>query len=467
MKNTSVALCLALSVGGCAVGPNYRPVSPAALGVPDRYQLALPSPGTDLSNWWNRFDDPLLGQLIVRATADNLDIAQSAARLRQARELLVQSRADQLPNIAASGSVGRNVSTGISDTTSFSTRIDAQWSADLFGGLRRNAQAARANFEAAGFSLEDIKTAIAAEVARNYIDYRTALARAAIAQDTLKTQDDNLEITNFRQQAGLVSSLDVEQARAQRAATAAAIPNLERAAASARYRLAVLTGTAPGALDSVLSAPGSIPKADSVVATGIPADVLRQRPDIRAAERNLAADTTRIGIAQAQLYPSFTLTGNVGSSALSLRTLTDVITGGVFASLAQTIFDGGRLRSVVRQSRARADESFAAYKSSVLGALEDVENALVARETVVARLIALTEQVDASTNAAVLARSSYRAGLSDFRTLLEAERTLLSARDGLAAAQGDRATALVQLYLALGGGWSPDLPPITETANGR
>ena len=273
-------------------------------------------------------------------------------------------------------------------------------------------------------------------------------------RDTLRTQDDNLEIAGFRAQAGLVSSLDVEQARSQRAATAATIPSLVRAEAAARYRVAVLTGQAPGAVDARFLTSAAIPVPPTDIATGIPADVLRQRPDVRAAERQLAAATARIGVAQAQLYPALTLTANLQSQATALRTLTNIVTGGVFAQLAQTIFDAGRARSVVRQNRAATDEAFAGYKSTVLTALEDVENALATRDAAIARVAALTTQVDAATAVAVLARSNYRAGLSDFRTLLDAERTLLAARDGLAAAQGDRANAVVQLFLALGGGWT-------------
>ncbi len=457
MRITSIALALALSA--CSVGPDYHPATGGALGVPDHFAGATPAAkASDLAMWWSRFGDADLTTLIERAVHDNLDIAQARARLAQAREGVAQARAARLPSLETSTSVGRNRNHGLPDTTSYAGSIDARWSADLFGGLSRSAEAARASVDAADFSLAEVRTAVAAEVARNVIDARTLAARLAIARDTLRTQDDNLEIARFRAQAGLVSSLDVEQARSQRSATAAAIPGLIRAEAAARYRLAVLTGQAPGAADAFFVRAAPIPVGAPDTATGIPADLLRQRPDVRAAERRLAAATARIGVAQAQLYPALMLSANLQTQATSLRTLTDIVTGGVFAQIAQTLFDGGRLRSVVRQNRAATDEAFAAYKSSVLAALEDIENALAARDSAETRATALAQQVDAATAAALLARSNYRAGLSDFRTLLDAERTLLSARDGLAAATGDRATAIVQLYLALGGGWSPAGP---------
>ncbi len=231
---------------------------------------------------------------------------------------------------------------------------------------------------------------------------------------------------------------------------------LVRTEAAARNRVAVLAGMAPEAIDPLLGTSSKVPAAPRLV-VGAPLDLLRRRPDLRAAERRLAAASARIGVAKAQLYPALVLTGNLGTTSNSIRTLTDVVTGQIFASLSATIFDGGRLRSVVRQRRAEAEESLADYHGRVLGALEDVENALVTRETSDTRLVELGQQVAAADAAARLARSNYRAGLTDFRTLLDAERTLLSARDGEASARGDRTKAAIQLYLALGGDWPQDL----------
>ena len=244
-----------------------------------------------------------------------------------------------------------------------------------------------------------------------------------------------------------------DPARAQLAQTNATIPQLEASLTGSLNRIAVLTGQAPGDATRTLEAPAPIPVATAQMATGIPADTLRQRPDVRSAERALAAATARIGVAQAQLYPSLGISGNIGTTSNAFSELFDLITGGVFANVAQTIFDGGQLRSQVRAQRAATDAAFAAYKQSVLTALEDVENAMASLTSARARKVEFATAYDASNNAAILARSQYQAGLIDFQTLSTSENTLLNARNSLASAQADEALAIAQLYNALGGGW--------------
>jgi len=473
------------ALAGCAVGPDYQRPEARTLGLPDSYATPIgPAAVSDLSIWWRRFDDPLLADLIGRATAANLDIAVAEARLRQARESLVQSRASLLPSLSGSAGVTHDVSYGHSSTviigsgdpatggstvttggssasTQLSLGLDASWQADIFGGTARNVEAARASAQAALFDLVSVRTSVAGEVATNYIDARLAQVRLAIARDTLKIQDDNLQIAGWRVQAGLVSSVDVEQARAQRAQTAASIPLLETSLANAVNRLGVLTGQAPEALRDTMAAAGPIPRGPDAVAVGIPADTLRQRPDVRAAERSLAAATAQIGVAQAQLYPALAISGQFNTAASHVGGLGDLVSGAFFAGLTQTIFDGGRLRSQLRSARAAADAAFATYRQTVLGGLEEVENAIQALNSAKARQAALATALDASNNAAILARSEYRAGLTDFLTLLQSEQSLLSARDSLAQSQADQALALVRLYLALGGGWQPDAPELS------
>ncbi len=465
----ALTLLGAVLLGGCAVGPDYAPPLSTALAVPARYTQPIPPAApVDLASWWQRFNDPLLTGLIARATAANLDIAVSEARLRQAREALVQSRASLLPTVT--GSAGEThtaqyarsaVVDGVPQPggnhafDTLSLGLDASWQADIFGGNRRSVEAARASADAALFNLIGVRTSVAGEVATNYIAARLAQARLAIARDTLRTQDDNLAIAGWRVQAGLVSSIDEEQARAQRAQTAATIPQFDTSFTSAVNRIGVLTGQAPGALRDVLAAPAPIPRGPDGVAVGIPADTLRQRPDVRAAERNLAAATAQIGVAEAQLYPALTITGNLVAQGSHFTGLTDLITGTLFAGLAQTIFDGGRLHSQVRSARAGADGAFATYKGTVLAGLEDVENGMQALSAAQDQQAQYAIASEASNNAAIFARSQYRSGLIDFLTLLQSEQTLLSSRDALASAQAGQATALVQLYLALGGGWQP------------
>lgn len=479
---------IALLLTGCAVGPDYRAPAPATLGVPARYAPPVTPPASgeaapapaDLAAWWRQLDDPLLTDLIARATAGNLRIAQSLARLARAREARVQARADLLPTLSGSAGAARDVSRssrtsvvvgggngqpgtvvttgGSTGSTQLSLGLDASWQADIFGGLTRGVEAARADEASAFFDLEGVRTSVAGEVATNYIGARLAQARLEIARSTLRTQDENLQIAGWRVQAGLVSALDAEQARAQRAQTAASIPGLETAYEQAVDRLGTLIGQAPGTLRAEMEAVRPIPRGPDSIDVGIPADTLRRRPDVRSAERQLAAATARIGVARASLFPALTLGGNLDTGAATIGSLGKLITGSLFANLAQTIFDAGRRRSQVRSARAGAELAFATYKQTMLSGLEDVENAVQALEAAKARQAQLAIALDASNNAAIYARSQYRSGLIDFLTLLQSEQALLSARDQLASARADQALALIQLYLALGGGWTPDAP---------
>ncbi len=452
----------ALALTACTtVGPDYRPLAPAELAVPEAYAgPAAPGVPADLSRWWDSFDDPLLTRLIAEASAGNLDLAISSARLVQARESLIQARAGLVPTAGTSAGANRSIGPG-ADTTRFSVGADASWEVDLFGRIRRGVEAAGAEAEGAWYDREALRAAIAAEVATNYIEARLAQERLALAWDSLAISDDNLQIAGWRVQAGLASSLDAEQARAARASNAASIPNIENSFASATYRLAVLTGRAPGALTAELSDARPIPQGPDEIAAGIPADTLRQRPDIRAAERSLAAATARVGVAEAQLYPGLRLSGSIGTAAFSLGNLFSAITGSILGGIDQTLFDGGRLRSQLRSQEAATDAALASYRRSVLTGLEDVENALLALNGARVRQAQLAIALDAANSSAILARVQYRSGLTDFRTLLDAERSLLSARDGMAGSRGDEARAIVQLYRALGGGWDVSAAPET------
>lgn len=466
----------ALALAGCTVGPDYRAKTPAELGVPTAYSVPAPASPEDLTRWWSNFDDPVLGRLVEQARSANTDIAQAIGRLRQAREALVQSRASLLPTLSGSAGYQRNenlrgggrsftlpdgtvVDTGGGGTNSFSAGLSASYQVGLFGEIRRTVEASRAQYEASGFDYATVLLSVESEVARNYVLARAYQAQLANARASLAIQDDNLEIAGFRVQAGLVSSVDVEQARSQRAQTAASVPQIEQQYAAAVARLGVLTGQAPGALRGALAAPRAIPKGPASVGVGIPADALRRRPDVRSAERTLAAATARIGVAKAQLYPALAITGNINSNATSLTGLGDAITGGLFAGLTQAIFNGGRLRAQVRSNEAAADTAFANYKGVVLLALEDIENAIVALDSARRRETQFAIAYDAANASAILSRSQYRTGLTDFTTLNQQEAALLSAQNGLTQARSDQATALIALYDALGGGWDPSVVP--------
>ncbi|MEH3034989.1 MAG: efflux transporter outer membrane subunit [Sphingomonas adhaesiva] len=476
---------LSLGVAGCSVGPDYRPQTPAGLGVPAAFSVPAAPTREDLTRWWNRFDDPVLGQLVEQAASANLDVAQAVARLRQAREALVQSRADLLPSVSGTAGYSRSETlagggqtitlpdgtvqnVGGGGANNFSLGASAQYQLGLFGEVRRTIEASRADYQASGFDYATTLLSVEQEVARNYVLARLYQAQLANARASLTLQDDNLEIAGFRVQAGLVSSLDQEQARVQRAQTAASIPTLEQQYNAAVSRLGVLTAQAPGALKPLMAPVRAIPAGLPAQGVGIPADVLRQRPDVRAAERQLAGATARIGVAEAALYPNLAISGNINTRAGTVGTLLDTVTGGLFAGVTQAIFNGGRLRSQVRGQRAAADAALAAYKAAVLTALEDVENAIVALDTAQRRQATLATAADAADAAAVLSRSLYRSGLTDFTTLSQQEAAALSARNGVAQARADAATALVQLFGALGGGWDaarvPDVPSTPSSA---
>jgi multidrug efflux system outer membrane protein len=463
-KRILLLLTVALPLQACVVGPDYAPPAPGALGVPGGYSTPAPAgQPADIAAWWTSFNDPLLTSIIDRARSGNLDIAQAVARLRQAREGLVQARAARLPTVSGSAGYGRDLLDANGPRDNFSIGADASYQVDLFGGVSRSIEASSATYAGSGYDLATVQTSIAAEAGRNYILARQAQASLAIARNSVAIQDDNLEISGFRVQAGLVSSLDVEQSRAQRAQTAATIPSLEQNYQSAVNRLGVLTGQAPGALKAELEATAPIPAGPATIAVGIPADALRQRPDVRAAERRLAAATAQIGVAEAQLYPALNITGNIGTAAASLGSLASVVTGGLFAGLSQLIFDGGRTRSQVRSQQAAAEGALALYKQTVLTALEDVENALTALQAAKDRQAQFAIALDAANNSAILSRSQYRAGLTDITTLNTNESSLLSAQNGLSNAKADQAQALVQLYLALGGGWDSTTVPQAPT----
>ena len=459
-------------LSACAVGQDYRPPQTGALGVPAAYSQAPVAPIDEaaLATWWTRLGDPMLSGLIDRAIASNLDIVQAQARLRQARESLIQTNADFLPQVSGTATGGRNYSSqdaggrldangnpisggGSNWSSSYSIRANASWQIDLFGELSRNREAARADLAASGYDLANVRMTIISELVTNYVQARQTQEQLRIARESQAIQRDNFQIAQWRLQAGLVSSLDERQAQAQLAQTNATIPQLEASLRGSLNRIAVLTGQAPGEATQALETPAPLPAPSTQIAAGIPADTLRQRPDVRSAERALAAATARIGVAEAQLYPALSISGNIGTTSNAFRDLFSLVTGGLFGNLQQVIFDGGRLRSQVRSQRAATDAAFAAYRQSVLTALEDVENAMAQLASARARKAEFSVAFQASNDAAILARSQYQAGLIDFQTLSNTETTLLNARNSLATAQGDEVRAVAQLYNALGGGW--------------
>jgi outer membrane protein, multidrug efflux system len=304
-------------------------------------------------------------------------------------------------------------------------------------------------------TLASTRVSLAAEVALDYMTLRTYQQRLAIAHANAASQAETLQITDWKQQAGLMTSLDVEQARTNLEQSQASIPSLELGRAEAEHALALLTGQAPAALHATLGVTRALPTAPDRIAVAIPADTLRQRPDIRAAEYSLRAEVARTAEQQAARYPSLSLSGSLGWQAFSTAALggSDTLLRAISASLAATLFDGGRRNARIALQDAVEEQALIAYETSILTALEDVENALVAYAAGRERLATRTRGAEAARNAAQLARTLYEAGSVDFQKVLDTDRSRLTAEDGLASAQGDLLAAIVKLYKALGGGW--------------
>lgn len=464
------ATLTASTLGGCALlapwqserqttAPLAVPAAWSAAGTTTAAASATPEA---LATWWRQLDDPTLSSLVERALQAAPDLRSAQARLRQARAARDLAQAEFFPTVTGSVGASRTRSSpAVSGSTAAPRTLhdagfDASWEPDLFGGTRKGLAASEADLAASAATLDSTRVSLAAEVAVNYLDLRSAQQRLAIAQANAASQEETLAITRWRAQAGLATTLDVEQANTNLEQTRATLPSLEVSRAQAEHRLAVLLGQAPGSLRSELAAVRPLPTAPDSIALDIPADTLRRRPDVRAAELTVTAESARLGQQQAARYPSLTLSGSFGWQAFSLAALggSDTIARAVGGTLAATLFDGGRIRARIDAQDAVQEQAVIAYEKAVLTALEDVENALAAyargRERIASRRLA----AESARNAAQLARQLYQAGLADFQKVLDTERTRLTAEDNLASAEADVLTAVVQLYKALGGGWN-------------
>ena len=442
-----------------SVPQTLSPKHTQSVAVPTQWVAAQADvKATDLVQWWTRFSDPQIPALITQSLKANTSVQSAQAALRQARALADVQRAGVGPTMGASASAQRSQSGSGGPGNRFQLGFDASWEPDIFGGNRNAADASEADVQASAASLAQVQVSLAAEVAASYIHLRALQTRLDIANNSLRTQQETLQITRWRAQAGLASSLDVEQAVSATEQTRAQLPSLQASAAQAKNALAVLTGQAPGTLDASLSAQAAIPASPPDLVLAFPADTLRQRPDVRAAERGISAALARVSAADAARYPSFNLGGSLGLSALTLGTLTDgaSLLKSLLASVSIPLFDGGARQAQVRAQEAALEKARAAYQAAVLTALQDVEDALVALKGDRERLERLQAAGQAAANAEWLARQRYASGLIDFATVLTTQRTLLSLQDSVASAQAALSTDHVQLYKALGGGWQPD-----------
>lgn len=466
----ALPLTLTFTLSACVSLPPPSSALPD-IAVPAAWSSGMPASGsaaagdntadsasTGLAQWWRRFDDPLLDALMAQALQANTRVNGAQVALLQARALRDVAAAGLLPGVTASGSAQRSKSGDASAANAFNAGFDASWEPDVFGANRSALQAGEANAQASAASLADVQVSIAAEVAVSYIQYRGAQARLAIARNNLDSQLETLQITNWRVQAGLLTSLEGEQARAASEQTRAQIPSLETSVAQLGHSLALLCGQTPDALRTQLSAVFPVPQAQDDLAFSMPAETLRQRPDVRAAELQVSAALARVGQADAARYPSFKLNGSLGLRALTLGSLgaSGTLISALLGSVAGPVFDAGAGLAQVRAQQAALEQARLSYRATVLTALKDVEDALVALGGNRERLLRLRNAADAAANAALLARQRYASGLVDFQTVLETQRSLFGTQDAVATTSTDLSADHVRLYKALGGGWQPD-----------
>lgn len=457
MRVLVTAMASALLAGCVSVGPDYKaaPVEPVTLqGAADAAFTNVPP----VASWWAQFDDPVLGRLVHDALGENLDLQIAMARVRAARAVFTEQHLDQLPHITAGGSQDRRKQPDallggerVSSET-YQLGFDAGWELDLFGRQRRAAEAARADLGAERDNLADAQVMVAAEVARNYFELRGAQKRIAVARDTLRNLRETQRLTETRLELGAGSELDVQSSRARLKAIEADIPLLEVSEVQSRHRLAVLLGQRPGSLDTLLQ-PREVPAFAKALPLGDTSDLLRQRADVRMAERRLAAATARVGVATADMFPRISLSGFVGFLGGEASGL---VNGNNKAwsltpSISWAAFDFGSVRARLRASKAQADGAAAEYEQAVLLALEDTENALTRYAKQQARLGIVAEQAQAARKAESLAQLRYREGSEDFLALLDAQRNQLAADDALAAAEASVNVSVVAVYKALGG----------------
>lgn len=407
------------------------------------------------ASWWRNFNDPVLAELITRAMQANPGILSAQAALQQARALRDVKLAANRPNLTVSGAVQRNTADGTEASVNFRGGLDASWELDIFGANRSAVANSEADLQAAKASLRDVQLSMTAEVALAYIQLRGLQAQLGIARHNLNSQQETLQITRWREQAGLVTSLEVAQAQTAASQTAAQLPALQSSLAKTRHSLAVLTGQHPHELDNQLLADQPIPEVATQLADVIPADSLRQRADVRAAEERITAALAAVDAAEAARLPKFKLGGSVGLTALTLAGFSNgaALATQILGSVSVPLLDGGASKAQVRAQQAVLAQTRANYQNTMLTALQEIEDALVALRHDRERLGHLQQAASAADNAALLALNRYQSGLIDFQTVLQTQRTLLGAQDSVASLQADLSSGHVRLIKAMGGGW--------------
>ena len=484
------AALLIVNVAGCAVGPNYKPL---AMKLPGHWndtgdqtrQIAQQGTKTDLASWWMAFNDPVLNMIVEQTLLSNLDEKIAIARIREERAYLASSRGALLPSIGLDGSYTRqrySANTPFGEfpqlvpreENTYEAGFDASWELDVFGGLRRGVEASQADLAASIENSRDVRVILLAEAARDYVAVRALERRLQIARENLRDQNDSLKLTRARFEQGFAPELDVIQARSLLETTQAQVPELETELAQTIHRISVLLGREPDALMAQLSDMAPIPgiaDPDAIalrIPAGLPSDLLRRRPDIRRAEREVAAATARVGVATADLYPKFSITGTAGLESISTS---DFLFGTsrmwtVGPTMRWPIFEGGRIRAYIEVRNAQEEQALLTYQKTVLSALAEVEDALVAYAKERTRHQALAASAEDFRLSEVLARERYEEGYANYIDVLEAQRSLYAAQDSLAQSDQQLVSDLIAIYKALGGGWQTDMESKAEGLTG-
>lgn len=450
------AVCV---VGGCADSTPGAGTEPPKAWI-NGAGFPVASPQKDLARWWAKFDDPQMSSLISAGLAGSPDIAAATARVREARARRDEATAQLMPSLGGSvrglGEADR-VDDAWSSGSSGRVSLDASWEVDWFGKNRKLAKSAAATFAATEENLRSVQASLAAEIAIAYTRLRIDETRLSVLRDIVASREETARLASWRQQAGEADSLESSQASASLEQARAAIPTLEQSIAQRRNQLALLCGREPGAFDaSLATGRGRVPQPSSSLAIGIPADTIRQRPDVREFGWKVSAAIAELDASKARRYPSLNLSGSLGINSLAAEkifrpesTVADLIVG-----ITGPIFDAGRIRADIEARDAALDRSLQDYRGSVLTALSEVEDALIACRRGGERLATLEKAVASAREAAGLAKQRYEAGVTDLLTVLDAQRTLLGLEDNLLASRAEHITAYIELYKALGGGWS-------------
>lgn len=443
------SMVIGISLTACTPANNLR--DPSAVIASKNVQAGNAINRTPIQAiWWQRFSDPLMSSLIEEALRASPDIKTAQASLRAARAQRIIAGSSLLPTLSTGGSARRS-----DGTESYGASVDASWEVDVFGGNRLASSAADADLQASKASLEDVKASIAAEVASAYVNLRFAQARLAVSQQSLASRSETAHLIKLKQQAGLASGLEEEQANLSLGQVKAQIPALQNTISASQHALAILTGKSPQALTTRLATIKPIPVTNVQQANNIPANAIRQRPDIREAEFKVTAAALRVGEARANLYPSFNLGGSLSYSSFNLSDLIDPanLARSLLASISAPLFNGGKLRQQVEARDAAREQAVASYQKNVLIALQDVANGLSSLQALGQQQPLLQNNLKLARSTEKLAQLSYDAGTADFQNVLDAQRTVLSAQESLLSAQAEQSLAVISLYKAVGGGW--------------